>query len=395
VIDADRRLDFGLTDDQLELRALAREVAQDVYEPKAAQWDLSGEHLPDSERLRLAGLDLLGITLPEEHGGGGGRPLLDALIVIEEIAKCCQLAAFPIFEASTGPARVIDLFGSEEQKARLLPPVVRGEKTIAVAISEPDAGSAATDMKLRARFVGDRIELNGYKRWCSGAGQAEQYLVYARFDEGGTGSSGIGAVLVEKESEGLSFGPQERLMGFHGVPSADMIFEGVLVPIENLIVPKGGFRKLFTAFSIERLGNATMSLAIGQACLDRSAQYVRERRQFGRPVIDYQLVQSALANMVMQVDAARLLIHRAAAGAGRGAPRTLEASVAKCFANEMAKQVSDLAIQLHGGYGYSVEYGVERRHRDAHGWAIAGGTTNMQRVRIASEFLGLRFDQRT
>jgi alkylation response protein AidB-like acyl-CoA dehydrogenase len=142
------------------------------------------------------------------------------------------------------------------------------------------------------------------------------------------------------------------------------------------------------------MGNATMSLAIGQSSLDRSARYVQERHQFGKPVIEFQLVQATLANMVMQVDASRMLIYRAASNAGNGAPDTLEASIAKCFANEMAKQVSDMAIQLHGGYGYSVEYSVERLHRDAHGWAIAGGTTNMQRIRIASEFLGRRFDQR-
>ncbi|HUY74596.1 MAG TPA: acyl-CoA dehydrogenase family protein [Candidatus Dormibacteraeota bacterium] len=387
------RLDFGLTEDQVELRKVAARLAADLYEPKATEWDVAGSHLPDEERLRLAGLDLLGITLPQECGGGG-RPLLDALIVIEEIAKASQLAAFPIFEASTGPVRVIDLFGTDEQKARFLPPVARGEKTIAVAISEADAGSAATDMKVRAEIKGDTVVLNGAKRWCSGAGRAEQYLVYARFGQG-SGSGGIGAVVVDRDVEGLAFGPQEHLMGFRGVPSADMYLDDVRVPIENLIVPEGGFRRLFTAFSIERMGNATMSLAIGQSCLDRSARYVQDRHQFGKPVIEYQLVQAAIADMVMQVDAARMLIYRAAANAGHRAPATLEASVAKCFANEMAKKVSDTAIQLHGGYGYSVEYSVERLHRDAHGWAIAGGTTNMQRVRIASEFLGRRFDQRS
>jgi len=393
VADSESRLDFGLSEDQVELRKVAAKLAADLYEPKATEWDMAGAHLPDAERRRLASLDLLGITLPQEHGGGG-RPLLDALIVIEEIAKASQLAAFPIFEASTGPARVIDLFGTEEQKARFLPPVARGEKTIAVAISEADAGSAATDMKIRAEIKGDTIVLNGAKRWCSGAGRAEQYLVYARFGQK-QGSGGIGAVLVDRDTEGLTFGPQERLMGFRGVPSADMYLDHVCVPVENLIVAEGGFRRLFTAFSIERMGNATMSLAIGQSCLDRSARYVQERHQFGRPVVEFQLVQAALADMVMQVDAARMLIYRAAVNAGRKAPDTLEASVAKCFSNEMAKRVSDLAIQLHGGYGYSVEYSVERLHRDAHGWAIAGGTTNMQRVRIASEFLGRRFDQRS
>ena len=183
-------------------------------------------------------------------------------------------------------------------------------------------------------------------------------------------------------------------MGHRGVGSADMHFAGVRVPVEDIVVAKGGFGKLFAAFSIERLGNSTMSLAIGQAALDRTARYVQERRQFGKDIAEFQLVQTALADMVVQVDAARLLVYRAASNAGTGAPVPLEASIAKCFANEMAKKVSDLAIQLHGGYGYSVEYEVERMHRDAHGWAIAGGTPGIQRTRIAAEFLGRRFDQR-
>jgi alkylation response protein AidB-like acyl-CoA dehydrogenase len=386
------RLDFGLTEEQSELRRAVRQFAREVYEPKAADWDARAEHLPEEERRRLAKLDLLAITLPPRYGGSG-RPLLDALIVIEELAKASQLAAFPVFEASTGPVRVIELFGTEEQKSSYLPPVARGETTIAVAISEPDAGSAATDLSIQADVHGGEVTLRGTKRWCSGAGRSEQYLVYARFGQE-RGSKEIGAVLVDIGTPGLTFGPQEKLMGFRGIPSADMFFDNVRVPADRVIVPKGGFRDLFTAFSIERLGNATMSLAIGQACLDRTAAYVQERKQFGKPVVDFQLVHASLATMVMQVDAARLLIYRAAMNAGHGAPNPLEASVAKCFANEMAKQVADMAMQLHGGYGYSQEYGIERMLRDAHGWAIAGGTTNIQRVRVAAEFLERRFDQR-
>ena len=183
-------------------------------------------------------------------------------------------------------------------------------------------------------------------------------------------------------------------MGFRGIGSADIFLSDVRVPVDNIIVPEGGFRDLFTAFSIERLGNATMSLAIGQTALDRTARYVRERQQFGREISEFQMVQAGLADMVVQVEAARLLILRAALSAGTGTPVPLEASIAKCFANEMAKKVSDLAIQIHGGYGYSEEYEIERLHRDAHGWSLAGGTPSMQRIRIASEFLGRRFDQR-
>ncbi len=383
---------FTLTEEQRELRRLAADLAREVYAPHAREWDSTNTHLPDRERKRLGELGLLGITLPEEYGGMG-RPLIDALIVIEELAKATQVAAWPVFEATTGPARVVALFGSEEQKRRWLPPVCRGEKTIAVSISEPDAGSAATDMSTQARFDGDEIVINGMKRWCSGAGYSEQYLVYVRLGEE-LGARGIGAVIVDHDTPGLDFGPQEHLMGFRGIGSADMFFNEVRIPRDNLLVGKGGFGKLFTAFSIERLGNATMSLAIGQAALDRSTAYVQERRQFGRPIADFQLVQATIADMVMQVEAARLLIRRAAVSAGRGSPPALEASVAKCYANEMAKRVSDLGIQLHGGYGYSVEFDMERLHRDAHGWALAGGTTNIQRVRIASEYLGRRFSQR-
>ena len=383
---------FAVSDEQLDLREMTAKLARERHAPHVQEWDRERMPLPDDERRRLADLGLIGMTLPEEYGGGG-RPLLDALIVIEELAKVSMMGAWPVFEGCTGPARVIELFGTDEQKERLLPPVVSGEKTIAVAISEPDAGSAATDAQIKARIEGDGVVINGAKRWCSGAGHAEQYLVYVRFGSE-AGASGIGAVLVDKETSGLTFGPRENLMGWRGVPSADMFFDDVRVPIENMIIEQGGFKRLFTAFSIERLGNSTNSLAIGQAALDRTAAYVQERKQFGKELVEFQTVQAALADIVVQVEAARLLIYRAAINAGHGPPVPLEASVAKCFANEMAKRVTDLAVQLHGGYGYSAEYDVERMLRDSHGWAIAGGTPTMQRIRIASEYLGRRFDQR-
>lgn len=386
-------IDFTLSEEQEALREAAARLGADVYAPQIDQWDEQRTFLPDSERKRLADLGFLGMGLPEEYGGGGAD-LLDSLLVIEEIAKHNQIAAFQIFESNTGPARVIDLFGTDDQKARLLPPLIEGRATMAVAISEPDAGSAATDLATSAGLHGDHYVVNGMKRWCSGGGHAEQYLVYVRIaDE--PGSRGIGALIVDKGAEGLTFGPQEKLMGFRGIPSADLFFDDVRVPVDNLIVGAGGFRDLFTAFSIERLGNATMSLAIGQACLDRTAAYVQERRQFGKDIIEFQTVQVALADMIMQVEAARLLIWKAAAKAGRGAPDPLEASVAKAYSNEMAKRVSDLAIQLHGANGYSVEYGIERFHRDAHGWALGGGTPTIQRIRIVSQYLKRSFNQRS
>lgn len=378
--------------DRDEVRAVAAAVAKERYAPKAAEWDASRTPVPIEERRYLGSLGFLGIALPERFGGAGA-PLVDALIVVEELAKECRPAAFQVFEANTGPAQVVNLLGTEEQRTRFLPPVIRGDSTMAVAISEPDAGSGATDMTTRAKYADGVYRLNGLKRWISNGGEADYYLVYCRLTDE-PGATGIGALVVESRRPGVSFGTREKLMGFRGIPSADVIFDDVEVPEEDLLVPAGGFRKLFTAFNIERLGNATMSLAIGQAALDRTVAYVQQRRQFGKPLIEFQAVQMTLADMVLQVEAARRLIERAAGNAGTGLPVPLEVSLAKCTANEMAKRVTDLAMQLHGGNGYTEEYGIERLHRDAHGWALAGGTPTMQRIRIVSELLGRSFNQR-
>ncbi|MBE1536973.1 acyl-CoA dehydrogenase family protein [Actinomadura algeriensis] len=379
-------------DEHHEIRELAAKVAAEVFEPMAAHLDETRGPVPLAERRRLGDLGLLGIALPERFGGAGAV-LPQALAVVEEFAKVCRPAAFQVFEANTGPAQVINHLGTEDQRRRWLPAIISGERTMAVAISEPDAGSAATDMRTRAERSGDGYVVNGVKRWISNGGEADQYLLYCRLSDA-PGSKGIGAVVVEKGMDGLSFGPAERLMGFRGIPSADVVLENVRVPADNVVVPAGDFGRLFGVFSIERLGNATMSLAIAQEALDRTRVYVQEREQFGKPLVEFQSVQLTLANMLLRVEAARLLIERAAAGAGTGLPDPLHTSLAKCTANEMAKEVTDLAMQLHGGNGYTEEYGIERLHRDAHGWAIAGGTPTMQRIRIVSEMLGRRFDQR-
>jgi alkylation response protein AidB-like acyl-CoA dehydrogenase len=375
-----------------ELADMARQVARERYAPRAEIWDMTREPFPHDERRYLGSLGLLGICLPDRFGGSGA-PLLHALVVIEELAKECRPAAFQVFEANTGPARVLALLGTEEQQSRFLPGIIAGDTSMALAISEPDAGSAATDMTTRAKYTSGDYTVNGAKRWISNGSEADYYLVYTRLSDE-PGARGIGALIIEADRPGVSFGARERLMGFRGIPSADVIFDDVVVPGANLVIPAGGFAQLFRAFSIERLGNSTMSLAIGQAALDRTVAYVQERQQFGKPLVEFQAVQMTLADMVLQVEAARLLIERAAGHAGTGLPDPLEVSLAKCTANEMAKRVSDLAMQLHGGNGLTEEYGIERLHRDAHGWAVAGGTPTMQRIRIVSELLGRRFDQR-
>jgi alkylation response protein AidB-like acyl-CoA dehydrogenase len=383
---------FQLSPEQEELRRVAAKIATDVYAGRAAQWDAERTPLPADEVRRLADLGFLGLAIPEEYGGQGGT-LLDALIVIEELAKECRPAAFQVFEANTGPIRVLQFFGTEAQKKKYLPLSVRGEVTMAIGISEPEAGSAATDMRTRARRDGDEIVINGSKRWISNGGHADHYLVYCRLNDE-PGAKGIGAVIVPAETPGFSTGQPERLMGFRGIPSADLYLDEVRVPADNLVIGAGGFHKLFGVFSIERLGNSTMSLAIGQASLDRAKAYVQVRQQFGRPLVEFQSIQMILADMAIDVEAARLLIYRAAVNAAADLPAAYEVSLAKCFANEMGKRVSDLAMQVHGGNGYSEEYGIERLHRDAHGWAIAGGTPAIQRTRIASQMFGRSFNQR-
>ena len=260
-------------------------------------------------------------------------------------------------------------------------------------MSEPQAGSALTDLTTRGERRADKVVLNGTKRWCSGGGHADGYVVYCRMSDD-PGAKGIGAVYVEKDTPGLSFGKQEQLMGFRGVPSSDLYFDNCAVPLDNVVVPAGGFKQLMEAFDLERCGNATMALAQASGALEDVIEYVQERQQFGKPLVDFQAVQVRLAEMRIRVDAARLLIWRAAANAEDGHPSIVESSIAKCFANEIAREVCGNAVQLMGGYGYSKDYPMERRLRDAWGWGIAGGAIDIQKTNIASALIGRRFDQR-
>ncbi|MEM9749735.1 MAG: acyl-CoA dehydrogenase, partial [Pseudomonadota bacterium] len=312
---------------------------------------------------------------------------------VEEFAKISSAVGFPIFESCVGPVKAIEHFGSEALKRRIIPDVCSGDKIVAIAMSEPDAGSALTDLKTKAELSGDTVTLNGMKRWCSGGGHADGYVVYCRMaDE--PGARGIGAVYVDKDTPGVSFGPQESLMGFRGVPSSDIFFDDAKVPAENIIVPAGGFKKLMEAFDLERCGNATMALGQASGALEDVLAYVQERKQFGRPIVEFQAVQLRLAEMQIRVESARLLIHRVACNSQLGLPSILDSSVAKCHANEIAREVTSSAVQMMGAYGYSKDFPMERRMRDAWGWGIAGGAIDIQKVNIASAMVGRRFDQR-
>ena len=385
-------MDFRLTEQQAALQGAARRFAQEQLPELARELEDKAEPVPKSWIRRYAELGFLGINVSSDYGGLGlGN--LEALLVVEEFAKISSAVAFPVFESCVGPARAIEHFAPESLRRRVMPAVCSGETVVAVAMSEPDAGSALTDLKTSAVLAGGKVVINGTKRWCSGGGHADGYVVYCRFDKA-PGAKGIGAVYVEKGMKGLGFGPQEQLMGFRGVPSCDLFFDDVALPLENIIVPGGGFKKLMEAFDLERCGNATMGLGQASGALDDVLAYVRQRKQFGRPIIEFQAVQLKLAEMKMKVEAARLLIHRAACNAEEGMPSILDSSLAKCVANETARDVAGTALQLMGAYGYSKAFPMERRLRDAWGWGIAGGAIDIQKVNIAAAMVGTRFDQR-
>ena len=385
-------MDFRLSEQQQALQSAAREFARGEMMTVAEEVEREARPLSRDWVKRYAEMGFLGINIPTRYGGLGlGN--VDALLVLEEFAKISSAVAFPIFESVVGPVRALEHFADDALKDRVIPAVCRGEMMVAVAMSEPDAGTALTDLRTRAEVRGDRIVLNGAKRWCSGGGHSDAYLVYCRLSET-LGAKGIGAVYVERDTPGLTFGEQEQLMGFRGVPESDLYFDEVSVPANHLVVPAGGFPKLMQAFDLERCGNATMALGQAAAALDDALVWVQERRQFGKPIVEFQAVQLKLADMAMRVEAARLLVHRAAQNAEGGLPSVLDSSIAKVVSNEAAREVTSMGVQLMGGYGYSREYPMERRMRDAWGWGIAGGTIDIQKVNIAAALVGRRFDQR-
>lgn len=385
-------MDFEPTPEQQTLRATVRAFARNECRQAAARWDREA-CLPDDWLVKkLGALGLLGMCLPETYGGGG-QDLLTVVLCLEELAAVSPLCAAPVFESNVGPVRVVELFGTEAQKRRWIPRVTAGELQISIGMSEPEAGSALTDLRTRAEKVDGGWKLNGSKCFVTGGGHSGAYLVYCRVGDK-PGAKAIAGLLVEKGTPGFSFGKQEHYMGLRGFPSCDLVFEDCVVPADNMIVEPGGFAQLMQCFDIERCGNASMALGLAAGALDAAVEYAAERKTFGRPICERQAIQTMIADMATRVDAARLLLHRAAVRASSGVLSVRETSMAKLFANETAKAVTDQALEIFGGYGYSNEYPVERMVRDARGWPIAGGTQQMQRIIIASLVFGRRFDQR-
>ena len=385
-------MDFSLSAEQQALIDTTQKFAHAELPALAKEIEKTNTPPPRSLLKRYAELGLMGVNLPAKYGGGE-MSHLDAVLVLEELAKISCAVAFPVFESSFGPALAIAHFAPEEMRARILPKICGGDMIVAVSMSEPQAGTALTDLKTNGVITQDKVIVNGTKRWCSGAGHADAYVVYCRLSDA-PGAKGIGAVLIEKEASGFSFGTAEHHMGFRGIPSADMFFDNVEIPTSNIVVPAGGFKQLMEAFDLERCGNTTMSLACAQSAFDTALAYVQEREQFGKPLVDFQAVQMSLAEMKMKLDGARLLLYRAVVSAQNGLPSIADSSIAKCYANEITREVTGAALQLMGGYGYSTAYPMEQKMRDAWGWGIAGGSIDVQKTNIASALVGRRFNQR-
>ena len=384
-------MDFTLSADQRALRARARELADGVFRDRAARWD-EEEAYPWDNVKDLVRAGFMGITIPRAHGGPSGS-VLDVLLVVEEIARVCGVTARIVVEGSLGVVGALTAYGTEAQKRRYFPWVLEGEKP-AIAITEPEAGSAATDLVTRADESPEGYALTGEKRWITGAGTSRLYLVYCRLGHA-PGAAGIGGVLVERDTAGFRIGERDRTMGLRGIPEGRLHFDRCRVPRESVLVgPPDGFKKLMRAYNSQRLGAATVALGIAQGAYELALAFAQERRQFGRPIADFQGIRWKLADMAIKLDAARLLIHRAACTDVEGFPEPLQSAKAKTFAAEMAQEVTSQALQIHGAAGYGRGLPLERMARDARMFAIGGGTVEMMRNLIADRILPTRADFR-
>ena len=383
-------MDFDLTDSQREIRRKAREIAESKIAPKAAHWDETEEYPWENARI-LADAGFMGMNIPEEFGGPE-RPLIEAVLVVEEMAKVCGITGRIVVDSNMGVVGAIIKYGTEEQKKKYLPMVLAGDKP-AIVITEPEAGSAATDMTTRAVLDGDEYILNGKKKWITGAGVSHINLVFARVVHGGD-EQGIGALIVELGAEGFRIGERAFMMGLRGIPESEEIFENCRVPSENLVTVS--FGRLMAAYNAQRVGAGTVALGLAEGAFAQAVEYAKKREQFGRPISEFQGLQWILADGRIQLDAARLLLHRAAVQEDpkTGFPDMHLAAIAKTFSAEASIKVTNDALQIFGAAGYSRDLPIERMARDVRMFTIGGGTTQAQRNVIASGIFGRKFSQR-
>jgi alkylation response protein AidB-like acyl-CoA dehydrogenase len=380
-------MDFRLSPEQQDFkdsvtrfatRHLAAGARERAHEP-AYPWDIA----------KLMGANgLLGITIPEADGGQGGT-LMDAVLAIEAVASVCPRSADVIQAGSFGAIRVLAEYGTPDQKARFLTRLLAGEGIISVGMTEPEAGSAVTDLQTTARPDGEGFRINGSKVFTTHAWYADVILAYVRF---GPGVGGIGSVLVDTKSEGVRFGNKTAFMS--GEEWAQTYFDDVYVPPQNVLLREGGFRKQIAGFNVERIGNTARSLALGRYSYEAARDWAMQRKQFGRLLAEFQGLQWKFADMKIKLDAGQLLLYRAATNADAGFPSPDETSIAKAFCNQAGFDIANEAIQVMGGMGYSQDSLVEYCMRRCRGWMIAGGSIEVLKNRIAEGVFGRSFSQR-
>ena len=380
-------LDYGLSEDQLMIRDLARKVAEERIAPLAAEAD-EKEELPPEAVKAIAEADLAGVYIPEEYGGlGGGSSTLNMCLVTEEISKACGGIAL-VFAASALGALPVILAGSEELKKKYLPGIASGERLAAFAITEPDAGSNVAAIRTRAEKDGDDYVLNGVKHFISNGGAAEVYSVFAVTDPK-KGARGVSVFVVEKGTDGFTFGKKEHKMGIRANPTCELVFQDCRVPKENLIGKEGrGFMVAMSTFDASRPGVGSQAVGIAAGALSYAAKYARERVMFDRKIWEFQGVGFKLANMATKIEAARALVYAVARAVDSGFKRpTKYSAMAKCFASDVAMEVTTEAVQVLGGYGYMREYPVEKMMRDAKITQIYEGTNEVLRDEITRQVI--------
>ncbi len=383
-------MDFDLSDDQRAFQATARAFAAERLAPGAARWDAE-RHFPAEELREAASLGFAGLYVPEQHGGTG-LSRLDAALVFEELAAACpSTTAFLTIHNMV--AWMISSFGTPAQRDRWLPRVLSGDAFVSYCLTEPGSGSDAAALKTRAENTGDgHYKVNGTKAFISGSGIADLYVAMVRTGADSTNEKagrGISCLVAEKGMQGLSFGAPENKMGWNSQPTAQVIFDDVRIPLENRLGAEGeGFRFAMKGLDGGRINIAACSLGGARACLDAARAYVMERRAFGKTLSEFQALQFKLADMATALEAARLMVHRAAAALDkRDADATMRCAMAKRYATDACFRIVDEALQLHGGYGYIREYGMERYLRDLRVHRILEGTNEIMRVIIARKLL--------
>lgn len=386
-------MDMKLSPEQQKLKAAARELAESQFAEKAAEVDRT-EAYPYDNVKALTEAGFMGYTVPKEYGGRGGS-FFEATLIIEEMARVCGATGRITVEANMGAISAVMQYGTEKQKRMAAELVLAGDKP-AICITEPNAGSAATEMTTRADKRGGTYVINGKKHWITGGGVSKLHLIFARiFDERGT-EQGIGGFLAVAGTPGLKVGKREPAMGLRGIPETEIIFEDLEVKDDMLVLPPRGLRRgfadLIDAYNSQRVGAGTVALGIAQGAFEKSLAFVKEREQFGRPIAEFQGLQWMVADMAVAVNAARLSLHQAALSANPF-PDPLLAAQAKIIASETANNVTNQALQLFGARGYSRNYPMERAVRDSRMFTIAGGTAQVLRTLVASRVLGMKMPQ--